>query len=284
VTSFTSNAHVRANRPLGGDPFPEGPLVEGIGLAKHYRMPATRLFERTHAHAALDGVNISVTRGESVAVVGESGSGKTTLLKLLLGLSQPTAGEVLFDDMRVDARRDRLLWLRRRTGVVFQDPYSSFNPRRTIGQTVAEPLVATGAQDDHRETVQAILTRMELPADSIDRYPHEFSGGQRQRIALARALVHGPEVLVADEPVSALDVLVRGRLLDLLAELRTEMGLTLITVTHDLAVVPRIAERIVVMRSGRIVETGTVSDIFHRAVEPYTRDLIEALPRLPLNK
>lgn len=271
----------RANRPLGGDPFLEGPLIAGVGLCKHYRIPSKQLFGKRAVTAALEGVDFSVRRGESVAVVGESGSGKTTLLKLLLGLSRPTAGEVRFDDMIVDARSDRLLWLRRRTGVVFQDPYSSFNPRRTIGQTVAEPLVAIAHPGDHRAMVNAILERMELPADSADRFPHEFSGGQRQRIALARALVHGPELLVADEPVSALDVLVRGRLLDLLAELRTEMGLTLITVTHDLAVVPRIAERITVMKSGTIVETGSVSDIFERAREPYTQNLIASLPRLP---
>ncbi len=269
------------NQPRGGDPFLEGPLIEGITLSKHYRIPPRRLLARSTVTAALESVNFAVHRGQSVAVVGESGSGKTTLLKLLLGLSRPSAGEVRFDDMRVDARSDRLLWLRRRTGIVFQDPYSSFNPRRTIGQTVAEPLVATAAPGDHRAMVRAILERMELPADSVDRFPHEFSGGQRQRIALARALVHGPELLVADEPVSALDVLVRGRLLDLLAELRTEMGLTLITVTHDLAVVPRIAEHVAVMQSGRIVESGSVTEIFEQAKEPYTQNLIASLPRLP---
>lgn len=273
----------------------EGPLIECESLVKRYPVPATKLFERRRYTTVLGGdqnggevatqqrggVNFAVQRGESVAVVGESGSGKTTLLKLLLGLSLPSEGVVRFDGTVVNARSDRLLWLRRRTGIVFQDPYSSFNPRRTVGQTVAEPLVATGAPGDHREQVAAILDRMELPARASDRYPHEFSGGQRQRIALARALVHGPELLVADEPVSALDVLVRGRLLDLLARLREEMGLTLITVTHDLAVVPRIAERVSVMRSGQIVEEGTVSEIFDRPREDYTRELIAALPRLP---
>ncbi|NLA65378.1 MAG: ABC transporter ATP-binding protein [Leucobacter sp.] len=230
---------------------------------------------------ALAGVNLAVARGDSIAIVGESGSGKTTLLRLLLGLSMPTSGEVRFDGMVVDAKRDRLLWLRRRAGIVFQDPYSSFNPRRTIGQTVAEPLVATRAPGDHRERVAAILDRMELPSDAPDRYPHEFSGGQRQRIALARALVHNPELLVADEPVSALDVLVRGRLLDLLNELRAEMNLTLITVTHDLGVVPRVADHVAVMQAGRIVETGTVEQIFEAPREAYTQQLITALPRLP---
>lgn len=266
----------------------EAPLLEGLGVSKRYRTPATRLFAREGGLWGLGGaegatVDFEVRRGESVAIVGESGSGKSTLLGMLLGLGTPTTGEVRFDGSLVfpRQRRDRMLWLRRRTGIVFQDPYSSFNPRRTIGQTVAEPLIATNAPGNHREAVTAILDRMELPKGSADRYPHEFSGGQRQRIALARALVHGPELLVADEPVSALDVLVRSRLLDLLSELRDEMGLTLITVTHDLSVVPRLAERVAVMRDGVIVEQGSVEAIFERPQENYTRELIEALPRLP---
>lgn len=259
----------------------EGPLIEASQLCKYYRVPSQRLFGKASISRALEGVDFAVQRGESVAVVGESGSGKSTLLKLLLGLSRPSQGEVHFDGMRVDSTSDRLLWLRRRTGIVFQDPYSSFNPRRTIGQTVAEPLIATQAPGDHRAAVIAMLDRLELPVGSADRYPHEFSGGQRQRIALARALVHGPELLVADEPVSALDVLVRGRLLDLLAELRNELGLTLLTVTHDLAVVPQVADRIVVMQDGKIVERGDVESLFSRPQESYTRELIAALPRLP---
>lgn len=264
------------------------PLLEAVGLSKRYRARTSSLFERAGGiwgigNASGGTIDFALERGESVAIVGESGSGKSTLLGMMLGLGTPTTGEVRFDGSLVFPRRrnDRMLWLRRRTGIVFQDPYSSFNPRRTIGQTVAEPLVATSAPGDHRSMVRAILDRMELPAGSDERYPHEFSGGQRQRIALARALVHGPELLVADEPVSALDVLVRGRLLDLLSGLREEMGLTLITVTHDLSVVPRLAERIAVMREGMIVEQGTVEQIFERPSEAYTRELIESLPRLP---
>lgn len=266
----------------------EPALLNAEGLSKRYRTAPTRLFERSSGIWGLGNaqggtVDFSVRRGESVAIVGESGSGKSTLLGMALGLGTPTSGSVHFDGTRVFPRdrHDRLLWLRRRTGIVFQDPYSSFDPRRTIGQTVAEPLVATRAPGNHRDQVTAILDRMELPKGSGDRYPHEFSGGQRQRIALARALVHGPELLVADEPVSALDVLVRGRLLDLIDQLRAEMGLTLITVTHDLGVVPRLAERVLVMQRGMVVETGSVSDIFERPREGYTQTLIEALPRLP---
>ena len=259
----------------------EAPLVSAAALTKRYRVPPTRLFQRASTTTALDGVDLVVQRGESVAVVGESGSGKSTLLRLLLGLSRATSGGVEFDGQPVDPSRDELLWLRRRSGIVFQDPYSSFDPRRTVGQTVAEPLVAIGSPGDRRAAVAAMLKRLELPTNAADRYPHEFSGGQRQRIALARALVHRPELLLADEPVSALDVLVRGRLLDLLAELRRELGLTLVTVTHDLGIVPRIAERVIVMRAGRAVETGTTEQIFGAPREAYTRELIAALPRLP---
>lgn len=257
------------------------PLVSAREVTKDYRLPPSRLFARAQVTRALAGVDLTVVRGESVAVVGESGSGKSTLVRILLGLSRATTGTVSFDGSAVDPKRDKLLWLRRRSGIVFQDPYSSFNPRRTIGQSVAEPLEATQAAGDHEARVRAILDRLELPADAMHRYPSEFSGGQRQRIAVARALVHEPELLVGDEPVSALDVLVRARLLALLAELRRELGLTLVTVTHDLAIVPEIAERIVVMRRGAIIETGTVDQVLGSPREAYTKRLIASLPQLP---
>lgn len=258
----------------------ETPLIEVREVSKYYRVAPTRLFRRSTATTALDSVSMSVSRGESIAIVGESGSGKSTLLRCLLGLSRVSSGEIRIDGREVDPRHDRLPWLRQRTGLVFQDPHSSFNPRRTVGQTASEPLVAVGAVGDHRAPVEEMFARLELPADAYDRYPHEFSGGQRQRIAIARALVHGPEMLFADEPVSALDVLVRGRLLRMLAQLRQELGLTLLTVTHDLAVVPRIAERIIVMQAGRIVEDGSTEQILRDPREPYTQRLISALPRL----
>lgn len=270
-------------------PAPAPPLVEAAGLSKRYRRPPERLFARATTTDALIDAEMRVARGESVAIVGESGSGKTTLVRLLLGLGSATSGTVRFDGREVDAAHDRLLWLRRRSGVVFQDPYSSFNPRRTIGQTVAEPLEAVGTGADGTRLddaeigsrVREMLERLELPADAADRYPDEFSGGQRQRIAVARALVHGPELLVGDEPVSALDVLVRSRLLELLAQLRRELGLTMITVTHDLSIVPRIAERVVVMRRGRIVEQGSVDEVLGAPRDAYTRELVAAAPKLP---
>ncbi|KKI20428.1 MULTISPECIES: ABC transporter ATP-binding protein [unclassified Leucobacter] len=257
-------------------------LIEAEGLVTRFRTPPRRLFERAGSVAAIDGIDLRIEAGESVAIVGESGSGKSTLLRALLGLGHLDAGTVRFDGRPVVADpRDRMLWLRRRTGLVFQDPYASFNPRRTIGQTVAEPLEAIGETADAAARVDAILDRLGLPADAAQRLPREFSGGQRQRIAIARALVHGPELLVGDEPVSALDVLVRRRILELLAELRRDLGLTMLTVTHDLAIVPTIAERVVVMRRGRIVESGPVARILEDPREPYTRELVASRPTLP---
>lgn len=257
-------------------------LLEGRNLTKTYPTGARSLLRRAPRLRALDGVSIEIPRGVGVAIVGESGSGKSTLLNALLGLTRPDSGSVLFDGREVVAKpSDRLLWLRRRTGIVFQDPYASLDPRRTIGQTVAEPLEATSAPGDHAAKVSAMLARLELPEDSTERYPSEFSGGQRQRIALARALVHGPELLVGDEPVSALDVLVRQHILELLSELRTELGLTLVTVTHDLGIVPELAEHVVVMHQGRIVEAGPVEQILGDPQHTYTRELVAAIPRLP---
>lgn len=257
------------------------PLVELAGVTKEFHTPPQRLFARATVSRALEDVSLTIHRGESVAIVGESGSGKTTLLRQMLGLSTPTAGTIHFDGRVIDLKSDALTWLRRRTGLVFQDPYSSFNPRRTIGQSVAESLEGSEVPGDHEAMVREILSRVGLPEDALERYPSEFSGGQRQRIAIARAVVHGPELLAGDEPVSALDVLVRARVLDLLAELRSEYGLTLVTVTHDLGIVPRLAERTVVMQGGRIVEDGSTAHIFASPEHPYTRELMASRLTLP---
>ena len=257
------------------------PLVELDGVTKEFRVPPRRLFARSGTVLGLGDASLTIARGESVAIVGESGSGKTTLIMQLLGLQAPTRGTVRFDGRTVSARDRDLQWLRRRTGLVFQDPYSSFNPRRTIGQSIAEPLEGGGIAGDHREMVRAVFERVGLPGDSASRYPSEFSGGQRQRIAIARAIVHGPELLVGDEPVSALDVLVRARILSLLASLRDEFGLTLVTITHDLGIVPRLAERTIVMQGGRIVEDGPTSAILEAPTHPYAQQLLASRLRLP---
>lgn len=257
------------------------PLVELVDVSKEFRTPPRKLLERAQTVHALDGASLSIAPGESVAIVGESGSGKTTLIRQLLGLSTPTSGTVRFDGREVHAHSRDLGWLRRRTGLVFQDPYSSFNPRRTIGQSVAEPLEGGNIPGNHVEMVRAVLERVGLPADAASRYPDAFSGGQRQRIAVARAIVHGPELLVGDEPVSALDVLVRARVLALLAELRREFGLTLVTITHDLGIVPQLAERTIVMQGGRIVEDGPTAELLTNPSEPYTQQLVASRLTLP---
>lgn len=255
------------------------------------------LFRRVEAHHIVKDVSLEVPRGGSVAIVGASGAGKTTLLRLMLGHQSPTSGNIRIDGRDVDARGD-LRWLQSRTGMVFQDPATSFNPRRSIGESVAEPLEALGAPGEvsasdtpnglrestpeHRASLaREALARMDLPDDAADRLPADLSGGQRQRAAIARALIHRPAILFGDEPVSALDVLVRATLLDYFARLRADQGLTLVTVTHDLGIVPQLADSIVVMDQGRIVEQGSTEQILRNPVSPVTRALLDARPALP---
>lgn len=256
------------------------PLLMAQNVTVTYPGRVTQGLRRPPRTVALDQVSIEINRGESLAIVGESGSGKSTLVKALLGLERVDSGEIRFDGRRVTAK-GRELWLRRRTGVVFQDPYSSFNPRLTIGESVGEPLDALGVREERQQRILTILSTLGLPEDTADRYPSEFSGGQRQRIAIARALIHHPELLVGDEPVSALDVLVRTSIIEELRALRQEMGLTMILVTHDLSIVPEIADRVLVLQDGRLVETGTIDEIFGDPQEAYTQSLIQAIPRLP---
>ncbi|OJX73890.1 ATP-binding cassette domain-containing protein [Leifsonia sp. 71-9] len=234
--------------------------------------------------AALEGVSLTVEAGRSVGLVGESGAGKTTILSLLLGLSSPTSGEVLFDDAPLD-RRDRALMreFRRSVQTVFQDPYSSLDPRQSVGRIVGEPLaslrLASGAEA--RDRVAAALEAVALPADAAGRYPHEFSGGQRQRIAIARAIVSRPRVLLADEPVSALDVTTRIQIVELLGRLAADEGMTVVMVSHDLSVVASLCAETVVLQGGRIVEQGPTRDVLRSPADPYTQRLLASVPRLP---
>ena len=232
----------------------------------------------------LVGIDLAVGAGESVGIVGESGAGKSTLLSLLLGLAAPARGEVLFEGVPLRLR-DRVLMRRFRQTVqaVFQDPYSSLDPRQRIDRTIAEPLeslgIARGAAT--REPVRAALASVGLPEDAARRYPHEFSGGQRQRIAIARAIVVRPRVLIADEPVSALDMSTRMQVIDLLRNLRTETGLALVMVSHDLGTVAAVCDRTVVLERGRIVEAADTRTVLTAPAEEYTRRLVAAIPRLP---
>ncbi|MFF8473594.1 dipeptide ABC transporter ATP-binding protein [Streptomyces sp. NPDC015414] len=244
------------------------PVLEATGLRREFG-------RGRNAFAAVDDVSLTVRRGETLGVVGESGSGKTTLGRMLVGLLEPTAGGIRYAG-------------RPRTGVdpavqmVFQDPVSSLNPRRSVGESVADPLRARGERDERRirARVGELLERVGLEAAHYGRYPHEFSGGQRQRVGIARALAADPRVIVLDEPVSALDVTTQAQVVALLGELQRELGLALVFIAHDLAVVRQVSDRVAVMRRGRIVESGPVDEVYDAPREPYTKQLLAAVPAL----
>ncbi|ROQ41333.1 peptide/nickel transport system ATP-binding protein [Frondihabitans sp. PhB188] len=257
------------------------PLLVGIGIGRDFVLPRQTLFTPGVVRHAVVDASLSVGVGESVGLIGESGSGKSTLVRILLALDRATAGTVEFDGRPIaPGTASSLRWFRRQTGVVLQDPYASLDPRMRVLDIVSEPLRALDIPGNHTATVIETLDRVGLTMAVLDRYPYEFSGGQRQRIALARALVHGPRLLVGDEPLSALDVTVRAQILELLAELRDEMGLALLIVSHDLGLVDHLADRVAVMNGGRIVEQGATSDVLRSPQDPYTQKLIAAVPTL----
>jgi len=230
---------------------------------------------------AVDDVSFAIPRGTTMALVGESGSGKSTVAKLVLQLESISSGTVEIDGQSVGALKGKALFdFRRRVQPVFQDPYGSLDPMYSVGNTIAEPLVTHGIGDraSRQARVRELLEQVSLPASTVNRYPNELSGGQRQRIAVARALALKPDVIVLDEAVSALDVLVQGQILDLLTDLQTELGLTYLFITHDLAVVRLIADNVAVMQKGRIVESGTTDEIFAAPTKQYTQELLEAIP------
>jgi peptide/nickel transport system ATP-binding protein len=225
-------------------------------------------------------VSFDVAPGERFGIVGESGCGKSTLLRILAGLDRPTSGRVLVDGTDISRLPERRLrFLRQRLQLVFQDPMSSLDPRMRVRDIVAEPLMAQGIPA-RRERVAQLLEAVGLPADAADRYPHQFSGGQRQRISIARALAPSPGILVADEPVSALDVSVRAQVLNVVMDLVEELSLTLVFVSHDLSVVRRVCDRVAVMHDGQVVETGTTDDVYDNPRHPYTQRLVAAVPTL----
>ena len=258
-------------------------LIEARGLTRAFDVRKKSAFERTHTQTALAPTDLDVVEGSSLGIIGESGSGKSTLIRLLLGLDRPTAGTVAIDGRPVDATASAksLHWLRRETGLVFQDPYASLDPRLTAAQIIGEPLWALGIAGDHRARISDVLVQVGLEPEMASRYPHEFSGGQRQRIAIARAIVHGPRILVGDEPLSALDVTVRAQILELLIELRQTSALTLLLVSHDIGVVQNLCDAVVVMKDGEIVERGTTADVLLRPQHAYTQALLAAIPVIP---
>ena len=255
-------------------------LLDVRDLVKHYRLPRESLFRRAPQVQALRGVSLQVHAGRSLGLVGESGSGKSTLARLVMALEAPSEGCVRLLGRDLNALpAGELRAARRDFQMVFQDPYGSLDPRQRGGRVVAEPLVGATAADT-RQRVAASLDAVGLRASDAAKYPHEFSGGQRQRIAIARALITRPRLIVADEPVSALDVSVQAQVLNLLADLQEQFGVTYLFISHDLAVVDHVCDDVAVMYAGRIVEQGTPEVLFQAAAHPYTRALMAALPQV----
>ena len=260
----------------------EVPLLRAEGLTRAFAGRGG-LFRRSRPVVAVRGVNVTLHRGEALGVVGESGCGKSTLGRLLLHLMPATEGRVLFEgaDLATLSGAERRA-LRRRMQMVFQDPYGSLDPRRSIGAQIADGLLIHGladAAEAERQTA-ALLRQVGLEASHATRLPHEFSGGQRQRIAIARALATKPDFIVADEPVSALDVSIQAQIVNLLADLRQQLGLALLFISHDLHVVRHLCDRVMVMYLGRVVEEGPAAAIFHNPSHPYTRALLAATPSM----
>jgi ABC-type glutathione transport system ATPase component len=245
-------------------------LFEVRGVTKRYRLPRTSLFGRKREVVAVNRVDLHLEDRDSLGLVGESGAGKSTLLRLLLGLESPDEGCIRYHGA----------WRRREVQIVFQDPISALDPRMTVAEIVLEPLRVLRLREPMYARLSEMLDAVGLPRAAADRYPHEFSGGQRQRIAIARALAPRPRVLLADEPVSALDVSVRAQILNLLHDLRQQYGLALVLVSHDLSVVRHLCDRIAVMQLGQVVEQQETQALFTTPRHPYTMQLLKAVPRL----
>jgi len=258
------------------------PLVEVTDLVKHFPIKEGLLVDREVDQVrAVDGISFSVARGQTLGLVGESGSGKSTACRVMLQLLAPTSGSVRFEGQEIGGlSRRQMRPLRREMQMIFQDPYASLNPRKRVGQIVGEPLklqgVASGSE--LRKQVRELLDRVGLAPEHYDRYPHEFSGGQRQRIGIARAIALKPKLVVADEPVSALDVSIQAQIVNLLDDLQDELGLTYVFVAHDIGVVRHISDRIAVMHNGKIVEQGTADQVCEQPKDAYTKQLLAAVP------
>jgi peptide/nickel transport system ATP-binding protein/oligopeptide transport system ATP-binding protein len=259
------------------------PLIEVSRLVKHFPIKRGVIFQRQVGSVkAVDGIDFAVDRGETLGIVGETGCGKTTTARLIVRLLDPTAGQILFEGEDIATRKGAALKaLHREMQMIFQDPYSSLNPRKTVGSIIAEPFAIHGllkGEGERRRRVQELMDRVGLNPEHYNRYPHEFSGGQRQRIGVARAIALEPKLLVADEPVSALDVSIQAQVLNLLLGLQREMGLTLIFIAHDLSVVRHMCDRVAVMYLGKVVEVGSSDALYGFPRHPYTGALLAAVP------
>jgi oligopeptide transport system ATP-binding protein len=257
-------------------------LVDVRDLKMYFPLTKGIVLQRVVGHVrAVDGVSFSIERGQTLGLVGESGSGKTTIGRTITRLYKPTSGQILYENVDLaKLHGEELRQVRRRVQMIFQDPYASLNPRFTIGSLISEPMhiYNTGTKSEIRDKTAELLSVVGLRAEYIDRYPHEFSGGQRQRIAVARALSINPDFIVADEPVSALDVSVRAQVLNLLQRLQRQFNLTYLFVSHDLSVVRHVADRIAVMYLGRIVELADRDELYAAPQHPYTKALLSAVP------
>jgi len=258
------------------------PLLEVTDLVKHFPIKSGVVIDREVARVrAVDGVSLTLHEGETLGLVGESGCGKSTLCRVILQLIQPTSGSVRFEGQELVGRSQRdLRPMRRQVQMIFQDPYASLNPRKRVGQIIGEPMelhgLSSGAETGRK--VRELMERVGLQAEHYNRYPHEFSGGQRQRIGIARALALQPKLIIADEPVSALDVSVQAQIINLLKDLQEEFGLSYLFVAHDLGVVRHVSDRVAVMYLGKIVETGHVDGLYRTPFHPYSDALLSAVP------
>ncbi len=254
-------------------------LLEVEGVSRHYALPRRHLLAPSPRLTAVNEISVSLRSGESLGIVGESGSGKSTLARLVMGFERPDNGRILFAGTDLNAiPRGQLARLRRQFQIVFQDPFGSLDPRRPVGWSITEPLLGdkTSTAATRQQRAHEALAQVGLKASDAGKYPHEFSGGQRQRIAIARALVTKPRLLVADEPVSALDVSVQAQILNLLMDMQEKFGLTLVLISHDLAVIANLCERVMVMHHGRVVEAGPTRDVLSAPKHAYTQSLLEA--------
>jgi oligopeptide transport system ATP-binding protein len=273
---------VTANTSVQDQKERSQPLLSVSDLRKLFPFSSGFLLnrKRTFVHA-VDGVSFELKKGETLSIVGESGSGKTTLAKLIVGLIQPTSGSIKFEGVETSTlKRGSLQEVRKRIGMVFQDPFASLDSRMSVGRIIDEPLRVHGlAKEERKKRVSELLTRVGLKPEDASKFPHQFSGGQRQRISTARALALYPDLIIADEPVSALDVSVQAKIINLFMQLQQELGLTFLFISHDLSIVRQISNRVIVMYLGKIVESAEIEALFQKPLHPYTKALLSSIPQ-----